>query len=160
MKAFYVYLILLITFFSCKKDENKCNCPTATVSQDYSISILDSIYYGKNILYFADSTLLTDSKTYGLGAVLGKDATFSIIITNLSSIDSITGHIPDWGRSDNTGWLVHNYNTYTNTQKFTAIQTGKIDLGIAFFNYATHGKCRIDFYENSTSVTKTKYLKW
>jgi hypothetical protein len=154
MKTFVTILFLsMLAVISCKKDST-----TAALSK--GITYPDSVYYGKNILYFPDSTVLLDGQTYGLGASLQQDATLSLIFTNLSGTDSITGHQPVWFYGNNTGWIANTYNTSNNTQKFTSAQKGKIDLQISFQSFGIHGRCKIDFYENSTGITHTKYLRW
>ncbi|MBS1651527.1 MAG: hypothetical protein JSU07_05900 [Bacteroidetes bacterium] len=50
--------------------------------------------------------------------------------------------------------------SYTNKTQMLVAQTGNNDIQLNFANYYSYGKCRIDFYENSTLITKTKYLKW
>jgi len=159
MRIFALILLVEISLIgiSCKKSTAQTTVPVATVQK--GISYPDSIYYGKNILTLPDSTILSVTKNYDMGAVLEKDANLSLIITNLSANDTATGHIPVWLYDNNTGWAAQNY-TSNNTQKFISAQTGKIDLEINFDAYGKQGKCKIDFYENSTSITRTKYLKW
>ena len=93
-------------------------------------------------------------------AVLVGDVSLTLIFTNLSSTDSVTGHQPVWFYGDNAGWLTGEYNESNNTQKFTASQQGIYDLQIVFMSFGIHGLCRIDFYENSPVITRSRYLKW
>lgn len=123
-------LFMLLAIVSCKKKSNYDN-NIKTVQK--GISYPDSIYYGKNILSFPDSTVLFDGMDYEIGAVLEKDANLFVVITNYPVIDSTSGHITDWAYANATGWTVSDYNDTTNTQKFTSIQTGKIDSKIYFF---------------------------
>jgi hypothetical protein len=133
---------------SCHKDD------------DNVISYPNTISYGTNILTLPDSTVLSGQSDYDLGAVLGKDASLSLVITNLSAIDNVSGHLPVWFYDNISGWTVEDYNGMNNTQKFISSQTGTIDLNLTFETFGKRGKCRIDFYENATTITRTKYLKW
>ena len=150
-----ILLFTLMALASCKKDSDQS---AGTVEQ--GITYPDSVFYGKNILVFPDSTVLTDGAVYGMGAALQKDANLVLVITNLSPVDSVTGHQPGWFHGETIGWLAGNYNTANQSQKFTAVQKGKIDMQMNFLSFGFHGLCKIDFYENSTAITRTKYLKW
>lgn len=121
------------------------------------ITYPDSGYYGKSVLSLEDSTLIDGAKDFGFTAVLQKFANVSIKITDLSPIDSSTGHIPKWSYTNNPiGWMATTWNS--GTQEFTATQTGKLDMQITFHAQGQPGTCRLDFYENSSTITKTKYL--
>jgi hypothetical protein len=149
----------LFTIYACKKESNNQTTPPP-VTVEKGISYPDSIYYGKNILSFPDSTVLIEYTDYEMGAVLEKDASLSLVITNYPVIDTATGHVTDWGYSNPTGLVVTDYDTLNNTQKFISTQTGKIDLMISFLAYGHTGKCKIDFYENGNAITKTKHFTW
>src|ERR1700752_2245260 len=160
MRTFLIAALLgtLLISVSCKKKTTPATTTTTTIQK--GITYPDSLYNGKSILTQPDSTILVDSKGYGFSANLEKDASLSIIITDLiTTIDTVTGHFPDWSYTNTTGWTAQSW-TASNTQKFMATQTGKIDLQIMFSAYGKKGKCRLDFYENSSTVTRTKYLKW
>jgi len=161
MRTFFIVALLLtlIISVSCKKKTTPATTTTTTTQK--GITYPDSIYYGKNSLTLPDSTILADSKDYGFAAILEKDASLSIVITDLNTTpDTATGHFPVWSYNiSTTGWAVQNW-TANNTQKFIASQTGKVDLAISFYAYGKTGKCKIDFYENSSTITRTKYLKW
>ena len=160
MKKIIVLIFSGVFLFgiSCKKSSSSTTTPTTSVQK--GISYPDSIYYGKSILTFPDSTILSTTQNYGLAAILEKDANLTLVFTNLSPTDTSTGHMPVWFYNSTTnGWAVQNYTT-SNTQKFISSQTGKIDVQMSFFAYGMKGKCKIDFYENSSAITRTKYLKW
>ncbi len=149
-----ILFFVTLTFISCKKDTEQTN----PVVQN-EITYPDSIYYGKNILSFADSTVLVDQADYEMGATLEKDASLYLIITNYS--DTLTTMIqPIWYFADESGWSVNNYNDLDSTQKFTATQSGKIDLKMFFIANSRVGRCKIDFYENGNTITRTKYFTW
>jgi hypothetical protein len=145
---FVLFIGVALIVFSCKKSDTD-------TSPQKGISYPDSIIYGRNILSLPDSTLLVSSKSYDLGAILEKDATLSLVITNLSASGASS---PTWFYDNNTGWSVLDY--VTPTQKFISSQSGKINLQIIFETFGNIAKCKIDFYENSTTITRTKYLKW
>lgn len=152
------YLLVAITIpmlivFSCKKDD-----PPPVETKQTGITYPDSIYYGKSILSLPDSSVLARSFVYSFAANLEKDASLSIRITDLSAVDT-NGYFAKWYYAFiPIGWTAQ---TWANgTQKFTATQKGKIDLQIKFESDTTESICRLDFYENSTSITKTKYLRW
>lgn len=146
--TFILLIGLSLINISCHKDDEN------------DISYPNTMSYGTNILTLPDSTVLSGQSEYSLGAVLEKDASLSLVITNLSAIDTATGHLPVWFYDNVSGWTAENYNGMNNTQKFISSQTGTIDLDLTFETYGKRGKCRIDFYENATTITRTKYLKW
>jgi hypothetical protein len=152
-------ILFLVTFaiISCKKKTDEQVTP---VTLQKGITFPDSIYYGNNILSFPDSTMLSDGIDYEIGAILEKDANLSLVITNFPIVDSTSGNTTEWFYASPTGWAVGSYNSSTNTQNFTSTQTGKIDSQILFFAYGHTGRCKIDFYENGNSITKTKHFTW
>ena len=150
-------------FSFCKKksDTSQNSNVNPNTSGSNAISYPDSSYYGANILNFQDSTILVNSKNYGLAANIQANATLKVVITNLSPLDSAaSGPNPKsvWFYSGITGWV--DPNGYANDIQTFVAKPGNNDIQIQFDNYYLYGKCRIDFYENSTSVTKTLYLKW
>jgi len=157
------YLLILISFitliYSCKKDKELE--PPAIVS-DNAISYPDSVYYGKNILTMVDSVMLDSEKVYGFGAILGNDASLKIKVSRL--VSRIPGEVPPtWGFIENPSfWIMQSdaSNGWDSVQTFTAIAKGKIDLEMYFYRYGQNGKAKLEFYENSNSITKTKYIKW
>ncbi len=135
---------------SCKKDSTP---PAAETGIGYP----DSIYYNKSVLTLEDSAIITGPQTFGFAANLGKDANLSIRLTDLSAPDSLNRFTVKWEYAAfPVGWLATRWQD--GTQKFTATQTGKIDLQIHFDSGGDSSTCRLDFYENSTNITKTKYL--
>jgi len=163
MKIFGVCLFLLFMSFSCKKEEKESDCPEPSApATNNSISYPDSIYYGRNVLALADSSVLDTTKTYSFGGVLGNDATLKVKITRLSP--RIQGEIPPiWFYVESPSvWFVQSDPSGggDSIQTFTALLKGKIDLEMYFSRYGQIGKARFDFYENSGSITRTKYLTW
>ncbi len=154
----------LILFFSvlaivaCKKDLNDQTGNSATLQR--GITYPDSIYYGKNILSYPDSTVLQEAIDYEIGAILENDASLSLVITNYPEIDTATGRYSVWFHSSESGWIVGDYNDTSNTQSYTATQTGKVGGKILFLAYGQTGSCKIDFYENGSIISRTKYFIW
>jgi hypothetical protein len=144
-KYFAIFFLMLI-IVSCKKKSNTITYP-------------NSIYYGNNILSYPDGTVFDAGPDYEMGAELGNDASLTLMFTNTSSIDTAV-QLPVWYYSEPTGWAVTDYNDVTNTQKFMSTQSGKIDLKILFMSEGTIGSCKIDFYENSTTIKFTKHYLW
>jgi hypothetical protein len=151
---YFLILALSLVFISCSKEEKE-------VKNVIKNSILypDTIYFGNNLLSYPDSSIFEELKYYEMGVVLGIDATLKLVYTNLSEDDSINA-LPVWGYSNATGWAINSYDEVNNNQIFHASQTGKVNLQMMFFAYKKIGTLKIDFYENSNSVTKTKYYFW
>lgn len=107
MRTFFIAALLctLLIGGSCKK---KTTPSVSTVEN--GITYPDSIYNGKSILSLTDSTIMIDSKGYGFSANLEKDASLSIVVTDLiTTVDIATGHFPDWSYANATGWTIQNW---------------------------------------------------
>lgn len=136
------------------------SCEKEAETKKTGITYPDSIYHGQSILSLPDSAVLVKSQSYGFAAELEKDASLSIKMTDVSVVDSLGYRAAWYYAMPPTGWLANQWDK--GTQQFIATQTGKIDLQMMFQPDSSNmtGICRLDFYENSTSVTKTKYLRW
>ena len=148
-------LLAMLAFISCEKEESKDEDTTA--STQTAITYPDSIFYGNNILSLPDSTVLTSNVNYEMGAVLEKDASLYLIITNYSDT---TPTQPVWYISTALGWAVIAYHNLDGTQKFICAQTGKSTVRLIFYDYGHIGNCKIDFYENGNIITRTKHFSW
>lgn len=117
--------------------------------------------YGENILAKSDGGTLGPGQ-YSFGAKLAKKSTLKIVITNLSSVDPLTSGHPIWLYDSPKGWRVDDYDFTNNTQVFTSVSTGNIDLRIQFdhMGAATNGSCKIDFYENGTKLHHSNKFYW
>ncbi|MBK7309460.1 MAG: hypothetical protein IPI93_01385 [Sphingobacteriaceae bacterium] len=113
-----------------------------------------SMTYGDNILAMDN---ITQGKDYSFGAKLGKKASLKIVMSNLSVQTNTNFPKPVWFYSNQQGWTVSNYGS-DDTQTFTSNKAGDVILDISF--NGSPGSCKIDYYENSSSVTKTKTLNW
>lgn len=150
-------MVLFLGFTSCKKESiDKTNPPAL----QNGITYPDSILYGKNILTFPDSTVLSEGLVYEMGVNLENGATLKLIITNYPLIDTLTGHQTEWFYANETGWMITDFDNINNTQQFSSAQTGNIDLEIIFASYNQYGRCKIDFYENGNVITKVKHFSW
>ncbi len=156
-------------FVSCKKEDTE-PAPDAiiypsTSSQFYS----DSIYFAPNILAMPDSTDLSMYPSYyALGAELGEEAELKVILTNLSTPDTINGQTPVWSYNiaHNVGWIAFNYSGdlfNLGDQRFISIQSGKIDIELVLDGLANGatGAFRMDVYENgSSNITFSRHFTW
>ncbi|HOZ30009.1 MAG TPA: hypothetical protein PLL66_03750 [Bacteroidales bacterium] len=155
MKKTNILIIVAIAFicanafYSCDKEEEPLN----------GITYPSSSTFGTNILSLSDSTNLASITDYSFSASLESEATLTIKITNLSETDSV-GHVATWfyNAANVDNWDVSDYSS--NSQTFNAKPSVDNDLNISFQSYYLGGTCRIDFYENSETITKTKYFVW
>ena len=148
---------ILFLCVACEKipEENKDN-----ITND-SITYPEEVIYGNNFLFLPDSSLLIPEDEYEIGANLGKDAHLKLVITNLSTNPNPEQMSPIWFLDmEYEGWNIEYYNEISNYQTFISISTGKISAPISFEVYEGKGACRVDFYENSDTITKTKYFFW
>lgn len=140
VKRFLMYSVVIIGVFAntgCNKEEK------------LSITYPSSGAYGENVLALADNSSLTSVNGYSLCAELGKKAELKVVITQLSGSGV-------WFYADKNGWTVSSYSG--GSQQFESNTDGKIDLDITFENGP--GSCRVDYYENSSSVTSSKTFTW
>lgn len=135
---FAILFTLLIINFGCNKEKN--------LSISYSMNGV----FGENVLALPNSSILNNAASYSLSAELGRKADLKIIITNLSGVGAI------WFFTSEDGWSVGDY--AGDSQEFISTKDGKIDLDIVFENGP--GSCRVDYYENSHSVTQSKKFTW
>lgn len=136
---FFAISFTLLTINSgCNKEKN------------LSISYPINGVYGENVLVLPNSSVLNNIDGYSLSAELGKKAELKIIITNLSGSGAV------WFFTSEDGWSVGDY--VGDSQEFTSTKDGKLDLDIVFENGP--GSCRVDYYENSNSVTQSKIFTW
>jgi hypothetical protein len=158
-----IYILALgLLLLACKKDETPNTSSSSGTTSTNSITYPNFLYYGENVLAMPDSSLLDTTKTYSFGGVLGADATLKLKITRLAP--RVPGIIPPiWSYEANPAWWLVETDPSgggDSIQTFTAIAKGKIDLKFYFSRHWQNGKARIEFYENSDTVTRTKYLRW
>ncbi|MBX7204850.1 MAG: hypothetical protein K1X81_05465 [Bacteroidia bacterium] len=136
---------------------------------DVSISYPENSQGQQNILALPDGAKVNQINAYIFAADIGDDAQLKIVITNLSNDKpTMFSQKPSWALSttNRIGWTVMGEVGGTmfypsNYQIAEAAQTGKLNMPVHFVGTANiDGKCRIDFYENSGKITKTKYLVW
>lgn len=162
MKNYYSILAIFIIVslaFSCTKETivvQEVPATTSATQQPCSngISYPDSAFYGLNVLAQADSALMSIDSTYSFHAILDCGANLQIRIT------SISGTIWYYFPGSSQGWNITPYDNINLTQVFQSNVTGSLMLHMVLGSGGWGGICRIDFYENSTTITKTKYLYW
>ena len=135
---FTIAVLLIILNYSCKKEERS------------SITYPITGVYVENVLALADNSILNNTNGYSLCAELGSEAELKIVIINLSGAGAV------WFYGNGDGWTVGNYTG--NSQQFVSNKDGTLDLEITFENGP--GSCRVDFYENSSSVTNSRSFSW
>lgn len=142
-------LLIIFTGISCQKTSKTIDYP-------------QSGFFGKNILSLPNESVVDADIDNSMAAVLGDKASLKLRFTNLSVSDNALSSLPIWGYGQETGWFSTQYDDNGGTQSFEASLTGKIDLQILFMRWGNSnpGRCRIEFLENSTTVTKTIYLNW
>lgn len=142
MKNLALLTVIFVLLFSCKKTKE--------------ITYPTTMEYGDNVLAIETDTI-SNLVNYSFGAELGKKASLKVVLTNLSIQTNPSLSKPVWFYSNEQGWVVSDYSS-NDTQTFTSNKDGKIILDMSFSD--TLGTFKIDYYENSESVTKTKYLSW
>ena len=139
--SFLPIILLIFLNFSCNKD-NKLEITYPTSGS-----------YGTNLLAFTGDSVLTSPNTYSFQADLGTKATLKVVVTKIATPGTTPNAV--WFFDSEDGWNVGEFNG--TSQQFEATKTGTIDLNMVFMNTGT---CRIDFYENSSSVTNSKLISW
>ena len=146
LKRFLIYpaaVLLIMAFTGCNKEKKLLITYPATGS------------FGENVLALADNSNLLSGSDYSFCAELGKKAELKIVITNLSGPGG-GGPGAVWFYTSVNGWTVGSYSA--ENQQFESNQDEKINLNIIFENGP--GSCRVDYYENSSSVTNSKSFIW
>jgi hypothetical protein len=141
--TYTIALLLTATNFGCNKEKK------------LSITYPAKGVYGENVLSLDDNSTLNSVNGYSLCAELGKKAELKIVITNLS-VAGTSGPGAVWFYAQEDGWLISDYTD--NSQQFESNKDGKLDLDLIFKNGP--GSCRVDYYENSSSVTNSKTFTW
>lgn len=145
MKNILLFAFAALFMISCKKQTEKITYP-------------DKMLFGDNILAIVNENVsdsVTALREYSLGAKLGRKADLKIVFTNTSPINS--QYQPVWMYAPEDGWIVGDYDA-EGKQTFQSTKSGDIQLKIVFSG--SQGTCKVDFYENSSTITKTRYLRW
>lgn len=123
----------------------------------------NEIYYppsglhGPNLLVKGSSSTITTNESLSMRANLSKHSTLKIIITNTSNYSGPAANAPIWITSGENNWKLSSYQSHQ--QEFTTVKRAdKADLALKFIN--SHGSARIDFYENSSLITKSIMVNW
>jgi|TARA_R110000737_G_scaffold324995_1_gene338169 hypothetical protein len=114
--------------------------------------------FSSNILQIDESTTLISGEAYTMSASLGKKAKLKIVLTNLSTTSAIwfysLGSDKNWQISDYSGVTQEFYTDETGISSVTMF----FELGVG--SQGGPGSCRVDYYENSSSITRSKILYW
>ena len=137
-------LILSIGLLACKKEATAISYPSDG-------------NFGINILALPDSSILSPYQVYSFSADLEKDAELTVELVNLSDPNASILAIWSYDGQSQNGWLVNDYDFQYGTQVFKSQETGALDLGIDF---SGSGSCAVNFYENGSTLNRTKYLFW
>jgi hypothetical protein len=143
MKNAIYFLAVITLFFStlgCNKQEK------------LAISYPTNGLNGINLLALTSDSLEVAPVNYSMNAVLGEKAQLKIVITKLPTPSSNSVWFYDVMTD---GWIGGDFDG--TSQEFTSTKAGNIDLDLEFQG---QGTCRIDYYENSKTVTKSKVFSW
>jgi hypothetical protein len=155
------WLIILLTstviIFSCSKDEESnavVNNGSGSCHGAGVITYPATGSYGVNILSLPDSATIVAANHHSFSAALDCSADLKVHIYKVSS-----GSPWFYNLSSPDGWVVGQYlpdsSQVFQSETFNTAKT--LDLDMMFLG---PGMARVDFYENSTSVTKSKYFYW
>lgn len=159
-----IALLAIISIVSCKKEKvneyigspNNNNTPELHTG----ITFPDSLGGYPNVPSFAGYTTFYEGDSLVVGADLEADAHLKLVITNFPVLDSAGYDMTYWMYMGATGFTVSDFDTTTNSQTLTSNTIGKIYMPISFVANGQGGHCKIDFYENSTSITRTRHYQW
>lgn len=125
------------------------NCPVC------DISYLPTGTYGDNVLYGSD-TLYLPVGDYSFQAEMFEGSSLKIVF------QLVSGSPWFYAPSSNNGWSINSYNN--GTQTFELLNPGNYNVNLHLAYGAdpgdTLGSFNMNYYENSTSVTKTKHISW
>ncbi len=114
-----------------------------------------SANWGENLLSMSGQ--LVKGESYSVEANLSRKTTLKIVIVNTSAQDANTSiPLPTWAFAYQKGWTAGNKEN--GQQTFETIVKGNNDMKMVF--QGSPGSCRIDFYENSSTITNTKTYNW
>jgi hypothetical protein len=126
-------------------------------NQSIEITYPENGAYGQNILALPNSSTYDLNDDFSMHALLHKKSKLKIVVTNLSESNP-NQPMPAWFYEISvTNWKVSDYSN--NTQVFTSVKgSNECDLWLTFSGI--NGSAKIDFYENSESITRTKCINW
>ncbi|MCB9224450.1 MAG: hypothetical protein R2780_06295 [Crocinitomicaceae bacterium] len=112
--------------------------------------------YGLNILH-ADSNMTLYDEIYSFRAEIPEGSTLKLELLN--------NYGQQWlyAVSNNTGWVISVYDSGTQTQTFESDGSAIADVYISLHLLTGNtGPCSftINYYENGTSITKSKVIYW
>lgn len=140
-KIIYLLVVAIAFLFACNKENQKIEYPPTGM-------------YGRNVLSIPNGDTISSTSYFSMAAELGRRAELKIVITNLP-VQPGGSPISNWFYSDENGWSISQYSN--DKQEFISNKSGLIDLNLVF---GREGKCKIDVYENSESITWSVILFW
>ena len=158
MKPLTLFVVLALAFFSCDK-EPEPSCTDGEKNQEEVYADCGGpcgacpIFYpengnlGSNLLHGGTDTLYLIPSNYSLRADVPTGSSLKINFT------SVSGDM--WLYGTNNGWEI---STPGNTQLFEVIAPGTADCVFNLMN--GRGTAVMDYYENSTGVTKSRIIVW
>lgn len=158
MKPKFVFAISAILLLSCEKEpEPTCSDGIQNQEEVYTdcggpcspcpINYPENGSWGSNLLYGNQDTLYLSPSNYSLKADVPPGSSLKIQVT------SVSGDM--WLYGTNSGWEI---STPTNSQTFEVIDAGTANVILNLSNGS--GTAVMDYFENGTSVTKSKVIVW
>ena len=113
--------------------------------------------HGPNLLSKGASSAIPANENFSMRADLNKQSRLKVVITNTSNYTGPASNAPLWMISGENEWNVSSYQGHM--QEFTTTRRAtRADLAIKFIN--SPGNARIDFYVNSSQITRTIMVNW
>jgi hypothetical protein len=129
---------------------------SSSCNRKLTISYPNSINFGENILAIPDGKIKS-GESYSFESNITKKCDLVVRLTNLSKAPSDPAiPTPTWKFSDMTGWTAGNY--VNGVQEFHTVKPGTSDFKIVF--QGTDGECTMEFFENSSVVTRVRHFTW
>lgn len=125
---------------------------TVSCNKKMQVQYPENGSYGQNILRMQPGDSLLSGTNYSMCAEIGKEAQFSIKVTNLTPAKG------GWKFDFPGNWVINDYNQQKNSQSITCTNVGNND--IQFSSENTTGSIKVDFYENSTLPSFSKTFHW
>ena len=163
MKFVLILLLVTSTIISCKKTDPVPTCKDCIKNQDEinidcggtcqpcKIIYDESGLHGQNLLFGDSDHNVSASQPFSLEAQVPEGSNLTIKL--------VSNGIGLWvyNLSSKNNWNVSAYDNQEQT--FVVLNSGKADLKLISFS-GNSGSFRIEYYENNTSITKSKIITW
>lgn len=104
--------------------------------------------HGQNLIIGDTNLIVSGYGYYSFNAEVLEGSSLKIVLTTNGGA---------WGYANNVGWSVSAYDN--GVQAFEVLNPGIVDLQIISFS-GNSGSFLVEYYENSTTVTKQKTVTW